>query len=132
MRMQVGRIVAVVAVVGAVVSGCGGATQAGTAVFVGENAVPLEHIQTQLDAALAKEEQIAQLMSQGGTTADLARSIVTRAVMHDLLILRASEEGITITMRRSTPGSRRTAGPMRSSTARCTTCRCCGSACATT
>jgi hypothetical protein len=96
-RMQVGRIVAVVAVLGAVVSGCGGASQAGTAVFVGENAVPLEHIQTQLDAALAKEEQIAQLMSQGGTTADLARSIVTRAVMHDLLVRRASEDGITIT-----------------------------------
>jgi hypothetical protein len=65
--------------------------------FVGEHAVPLERIQTQLDAALAKEDQIAQLTAQGGTTADLARSIVTRAVMHDLLVRRAADEGIAVT-----------------------------------
>jgi SurA N-terminal domain len=96
-RMQVGRVAAAVAVAAAVISGCGGPSQAGTAVFVGEHAVPLEHIQTQLDAALAKEDQIAQLTAQGGTTADLARSIVTRAVMHDLLVRRAADEGIAVT-----------------------------------
>jgi hypothetical protein len=96
-RMQVGRVAAAVAVAAAVISGCGGPSQAGTAVFVGEHAVPLERIQTQLDAALAKEDQIAQLTAQGGTTADLARSIVTRAVMHDLLVRRAADEGIAVT-----------------------------------
>ena len=97
MHMQVGRVAAAVVVIGAVVSGCGGPSQAGTAVFVGEEAVPLERVQTQLDAALAKDDQIAQIKPQGGTTADLARSIVTRAVLHDLLDLRAAEEGIVVT-----------------------------------
>jgi hypothetical protein len=96
-RMQVGRVVAAVAVIGAVISGCGGPTQAGTAVFVGEDAVPLERIQTQLDTALAKKDLIAQFTAQGGSTAELARSIVTRAVLHDLLARRAAEEGIAVT-----------------------------------
>jgi hypothetical protein len=96
-RMQVGRVAAAVAVIGAVISGCGGPTQAGTAVFVGENAIPLEHVQTQLDAALAKEDLIAQFTAQGGSTADIARSVVTRAVMHDLLARSAAEEGIVVT-----------------------------------
>jgi hypothetical protein len=96
-RMQVGRVAAAVAVIGAVISGCGGPNQAGTAVFVGENAVPLERVQTQLDAALAKKDLIAQITAQGGSTAELARSIVTRAVLHDLLALRAAEVGIVVT-----------------------------------
>jgi SurA N-terminal domain len=96
-RMQVGRVVAAVAVIGAVISGCGGPSQAGTAAFVGDNAIPLERVQTQLDAALAKKDLIAQLTSQGGSTAGIARSIVTRAVMHDLLTLRAAQDGIVVT-----------------------------------
>jgi hypothetical protein len=95
--MQVGRVVAAVGVIGAVISGCGGPSQAGTAVFVGENAVPLERVQTQLDAVLAKKDLVAQYTAQGGTTADFARSIVTREVMHSLLALRAAQEGIVVT-----------------------------------
>jgi hypothetical protein len=96
-RMQVGRVAAAVAVIGAVISGCGGPSQAGTAVFVGESAVPLERVQSQLDAVLAKKDLVAKITSQGGTTADLARSFVTRAVLHELLARRASEEGIAVT-----------------------------------
>lgn len=88
---------AAVAVIGAVVSGCGGPSQAGTAAFVGDNAIPLERVQTQLDAALAKKDLIAQLTSQGGSTAGVARSIVTRAVLHDLLARRAADDGIVVT-----------------------------------
>jgi hypothetical protein len=95
--MQVGRVAAAVAVIGAVVSGCGGPIQAGTAVFVGDNAVPIERVQSQLDTALAKKDLIAQITAQGGTTADLARSIVTRAVLHDLLERRAAQDGIVVT-----------------------------------
>ncbi len=97
MHMQVGRVAAAVVVIGAVVSGCGGPSQAGTAVFVGEEAVPLERVQTQLDAALAKDDQIAQIKAQGGTTADLARSVVTDVIVHDLLARRAVQEGIVVT-----------------------------------
>jgi hypothetical protein len=95
--MQVGRVAAAVAVIGAVISGCGGPVQAGTAVFVGDEAVPIERVQTRLDAALEKKDLIAQITAQGGTTADLARSVVTRAVMHELLGRRAEEEGIVVT-----------------------------------
>jgi hypothetical protein len=95
--MQVGRFAAAVVVIGAVISGCGGPIQAGTAAFVGDNAIPLERVQTQLDAALAKKDLIAQLTAQGGSTAGIARSIVTRAVMHDLLTRRAAEDGIVVT-----------------------------------
>jgi hypothetical protein len=96
-RMQVGRVVAAVAVIGAVISGCGGPAQAGTAVFVGEQAIPLERIQTQLDAALANEELISQFTAQGGSTADVARSIVTREIVHNLLSRSAAQQGIVVT-----------------------------------
>jgi SurA N-terminal domain len=96
-RMQVGRVAAAVAVIGAVISGCGGPSQAGTAVFVGDNAIPLERVQTQLDTALAKKDVMAQITAQGGSTAGLARSIVTRAVVHDLLARRAADDGIDVT-----------------------------------
>jgi SurA N-terminal domain len=96
-RKQVGRVAAAIAVVGAMVSGCGGVDQAGSAVIVGNDAVPLARVQSQLDVALSKTDQIAQLTAQGGTTADLSRSIVTREVLHDLLQRRAAEDGIVVT-----------------------------------
>jgi hypothetical protein len=95
-RKQVGRVAAAVAVVGAMVSGCG-LDQAGSAVIVGNDAVPLGRVQSQLDVALGKTDQIAQLTAQGGTPADLSRSIVTREVLHDLLQRRAAEDGIVVT-----------------------------------
>ncbi|HLU58339.1 MAG TPA: SurA N-terminal domain-containing protein [Pseudonocardia sp.] len=97
MRKQVGRVVTAVAVVGAVISGCGGPIQAGTAVFVGDHAVPIERVQTELDTVLAKKDLVAQFEAQGGSTADIARSIVTRAVKHDLLTRAAAERGIVVT-----------------------------------
>ena len=95
--MQVGRFVAAVAVAGAVISGCGGPEQAGTAVIVGGSVVSLDHVQSRLDAAFAKTDRVAQVTAQGGTTADIARTVVTRAVLHDLLTQRAAQEGIVVT-----------------------------------
>jgi SurA N-terminal domain len=94
-RMQVGRVAVIVAVAGAVLSGCG--DQPGTAVVVGGQAVPVDQVQGQLDTALAKHDRVAQWTAQGGTSADLARSFVTREVLHDLLARRAAQEGITVT-----------------------------------
>jgi hypothetical protein len=96
-RMQVGRAVAAAVVVGAVISGCGGPPQAGTAVFIGDQAVALESVQSRLDAALARTDEYTQLTAQGGTAADLARIFVTRQVMHELLAREAAEQGIVIT-----------------------------------
>jgi hypothetical protein len=95
--MQVGRVAAAVVVVGAVISGCGGPDQAGSAVIIGGDAVPLETVQSQLDTALGKTELFGQLTSSGATPADVSRSIVTSEVMHDLLERRAAQDGIVVT-----------------------------------
>jgi hypothetical protein len=96
-RKQVGRVVAAVAVVGTLVSGCGGPGLAGSAVIVGDEAVPVDRVQAQLGVALSKTELLAQLTEQGGGPADLARTIVSREVLHDLLQRRAEAEGIVVT-----------------------------------
>lgn len=97
MYRQVGRALAVVATVGVVVSGCGtGPSQVGSAVIVGTTAVPLEQVQSRLDVALGKTDVVAQLASSGIGAPDIARDVVTGAVMHDLLARTAATEGITV------------------------------------
>jgi hypothetical protein len=94
---QVGRVLAAVVVVGAAVSGCGtGPSQVGSAVIVGSTAVPLEQVQGRLDAALAREEAVAQLAGSGVTPPDIARDVVTGAVLHDLLARTAADQGIAV------------------------------------
>ena len=98
MRRQVGRVAVAVAVVGAVVSGCGaGPSQAGSAAIIGNDAIPLEQIQTRLDVALTRTEAVAQLASRGLGPPDIARDIVTRAVLHDLLGRAAPAAGVVVT-----------------------------------
>jgi hypothetical protein len=89
--------VAAVAVAGAVISGCGGPGQAGTAVIIGGTAVPLERVQERFDTALAKPDVRPALTSQGLTTADLARFLVSNEVLHNLITQRAAQEGIVVT-----------------------------------
>lgn len=97
MYRQVGRALAVVATVGVVVSGCGtGPSQVGSAVIVGTTAVPLEQVQSRLDVALGKTDVVAQLASSGVGAPDIARDVVTGAVMHDLLARTAATEGIAV------------------------------------
>lgn len=96
-RKQVGRVLAVVVVVGAVVSGCGGPGQAGAAVIVGSDAVPLERVQSQLESVLARSELVAEITAQGGEPADIARDIVTRAVLHDLVQRQGAAAGMVVT-----------------------------------
>jgi len=92
-RMQVGRAVAAVAVVGAVVSGCGGPDQAGAAVIVGDTAVSLESVQTQLTAALSRVPAGSQ---QRDTPATIARDIVSNEVVHGLVTQQATAAGIVV------------------------------------
>jgi len=95
---QVGRALAVVATVGVVLSGCGtGPSQVGSAVIVGTTAVPLEQVQSRLDVALGKTDAVAQLRSSGIGAPDIARDVVTGAVLHDLLARTAAADGITVT-----------------------------------
>jgi hypothetical protein len=94
---QVGRVLAVVATVGAVVSGCGsGPSQVGSAVIVGQTAVPLEQVQGQLDAALSKPGIADRLAASGVGPPDIARDVVTRTVLHDLLARTAAAEQIAV------------------------------------
>jgi hypothetical protein len=95
---RVGRVLAAMAVVGAVVSGCGGGpSQVGSAVIVGSTAVPLEQVQSRLDVALGKKDAVAQLESSGVGPPDIARDVVTRTVLHDLLDRTAAANGIVVT-----------------------------------
>ena len=97
MYRQVGRVLAVVVAVGAVVSGCaGGPSQVGSAVIVGSTSVPLDQVQSRLDAALGKTDVVAQLAGNGIGAPDIARDLVTRTVLHDLLTRTAAAEGIAV------------------------------------
>jgi hypothetical protein len=94
----VGRALAAVAAVGVVISGCGtGPSQVGSAAIVGTSAVPLDQVQSRLDVALGKTDAVAQLASSGIGAPDIARDVVTGAVLHDLLTRTAAADGITVT-----------------------------------
>lgn len=88
---------AAVAVIGALISGCGGPGQAGSAVIVGEEAVPLEVVQSRVDVALGRTETVEQLAAQGIGAPDIARDVATRVVLHELLTTAAEREGIVVT-----------------------------------
>lgn len=95
---RVGRAVAVAALVGALVSGCGaGPSQVGSAVIIGSTAVPIEQVQSRLSVALGKTETIEELAASGVGPPDIARDVVTRTVLHDLLARTAVREGIRVT-----------------------------------
>lgn len=93
MHIGMGRLVAGVAVVGALVSGCGGPAQAGSAVIVGDDVVPLGQVQSALTAMLAK---VPADQRQAGQDIAFARSIVTNDVLHSLLDRQAATAGITV------------------------------------
>lgn len=106
MRTQVGRVVAAVAVVGALVSGCGGGpSQVGSAAIVGSEVIALDTVQDQIAVALSPQKAQAvaaraQARSQNGGgpfgPPEVAREVVTSAILGDLIDRRAAEEGIAI------------------------------------
>ena len=97
MYRQVGRVLVAITAVGVVISGCGaGPSQVGSAAIVGSTAVPLDTVQSRLDAALAKPEAVAQLAQSGVGPPEIARDVVTRSVMHDLLARVATAENIVV------------------------------------
>lgn len=93
MQTKVGRAIAAVVVVGAVVSGCGGPIQAGSAAIVGDTTVPLDQVQSQLGTLLPR---VPADQRQQDTGASLARDIVTNELLHNLLSRAASTQGITV------------------------------------
>jgi hypothetical protein len=103
--MRVGRVVAAVAVVGAVISGCGGPGQAGSAAIIGSEAIPLGPVQDRVAVALSPEKAAirnaisSQSVGAGGPefgNADAARLVVDHVVLHDLLARTAAAEGVAV------------------------------------
>ena len=89
---------AVLLLAGAVLAGCGsGPRQAGSAVIVGDQAVPLAEVQRRVDAVLTNPEVMRDVKAQGGTPADVARFLATSEVQHLLLAESARRENITVT-----------------------------------
>jgi len=80
-------------IAGAALGGCAGPNQAGSAVIVGETAVPLQQVQSQLAAALGRVPADQRRPEQDVT---FARSIVTNQVLHGLLVREAAPAGIVI------------------------------------
>jgi hypothetical protein len=95
-RRQVVRVVVAAAVAGVVATGCGGPSQVGAAVIVGDRSTSLDAVQSRLSAALDKQQRIAAPEQPGGP-AGIAREIVTQQVLHDLLTAEADEQGIVVT-----------------------------------
>ncbi len=82
-----------VVVMGAVVSGCGGPVQAGSAAIVGDTSVPLSLVQDQIAAA-----QAAVPAGQRTSAQDVryARSVVADDVTRGLLARRSAAAGVTV------------------------------------
>lgn len=97
MGNRVGRVVAAVAVVGAMVGGCGsGPSQTGSAVILGDGSIALATVQEEIAAALAPEKADAAAAEGLTDQQSIARAVVSDAVVHALLERRAAEEGIAV------------------------------------
>ncbi|HXV93930.1 MAG TPA: hypothetical protein VD813_11570 [Pseudonocardia sp.] len=104
MRRQVWQVLGAVLAVGALIGGCAGPNQAGAAVIVGSDVVPLEDVQRQIQVALSPEKAEALARREAASPAgasygdrEAIREVVTRAVRSELLARAAAEEGITVT-----------------------------------
>lgn len=96
MRRQVGRVVAAVAVVGAVVSGCGGPAQPATAAVIGDRVISLDQVEREIDAALSDNGQLAAIRAVGGDAADLARTVVGTTISNAIVGSRAAAAGVAV------------------------------------
>ena len=97
MYRHVVRAALVMATVGAVVSGCADApSQVGSAVIIGSTSVPIDQVQSRLDVALGKTDTVAQLAASGVGPPEIARDLVTRTVLHDLISRTAATERIGV------------------------------------
>lgn len=92
------RAATAVAVVGALLGGCGtGPSQVGSAFIVGAVSVPVVEVQARLDQTFARQDLIAQLAAQGIGAPEIARDLVTQAVLHELSVRAANAESVAVT-----------------------------------
>lgn len=92
------RAAAAVVVIGAMLGGCGsGPSQVGSAVIVGTAVVPSATVQARLDQTFARTDVLDRLAGQGIGGPEIARDLVTQAVLHELAARAAQAEGIVVT-----------------------------------
>jgi hypothetical protein len=80
------------AVAAMVLAGCGGPSQVGSAIILGDRTVEVASVQGTIDAALEHRADLAAQASQEIATADIARYVVGGEVMHALL----AQTGVTV------------------------------------
>jgi hypothetical protein len=86
-------------VVGALlIGGCSsGPSQVGAAAFVNDTEIPLKQVQSQLTTVLTKEgAQVRDQLAAEHQLDDLARTIVTLQIRHELLAIAARRAGLTV------------------------------------
>jgi len=98
-RGAAARLAAAVLVVAALVTGCGaGPGTVGTAAVVGDTVVPSSLVRERVQGALSHADAVERLAARGGVgSADIAREVVTQAVVHELAKRAAAEAGIVVT-----------------------------------
>ncbi|HSL08356.1 MAG TPA: SurA N-terminal domain-containing protein, partial [Pseudonocardiaceae bacterium] len=80
------------------IGGCSsGPSQVGAAAFVNDTEIPLKQVQSQLTTVLTKEgAQVRDQLAVEHQLDDLARTIVTLQVRHELLAIAARRAGLTV------------------------------------
>lgn len=97
--MGIGRLTRLgggAALVVAVLAGCGGPSQVGSAMIVGDRTVALADVQSSIDLALTHRGDIAAQAGQEIADADISRYVVSRETTHELLAAAAERDGITV------------------------------------
>lgn len=95
-RRQVGRAAAAVVVAGAMLSGCGGPILAGSAVVIGDRAIPLSQVRSEVEAVLSDPGAVSLADAQGQQLADLAREVVAARVKEAIVMPAAGAAGVTV------------------------------------
>lgn len=85
-------------------AGCAsGPSQLRAAAIVGDRTIPIEQVRHQLRAVLDKEgEQAKAQLVAGDQLDDVSRQIVTLAIRHELLVVAAQREGLSVDEQRVT------------------------------
>jgi hypothetical protein len=84
------------AVVAMLLAGCGGPSQVGSAIILGDQRVEVAQVQGSIDAALARKADLAAQSSQPIADADIARYVVGGEVTHALLAQAAAQNGVAV------------------------------------
>lgn len=96
MRWHVGRAVAAVTIVGAVVSGCGGPGGPGTGAVVGDHVISLNDMEQQVDAAYADRNQLVANQAFNWGAAGLSRMVVEAAIGDAIVGAQAEASGVAV------------------------------------